>query len=116
MPVDTAARFGGDEFGVLVEDIVVRDSVKEVALRIQDALRAPMIVAGRDLVVRASLGVAFADPGHSGPKDAGELIRNADMAMYTAQREGQDRLRLFEPEMHEVALNRLELRVDLEKA
>ena len=115
-PVDTAARFGGDEFGVLVEDIVVRDSVKEVALRIQDALRAPMIVAGRDLVVRASLGIAFADPGHSGPKDADELIRNADMAMYTAKREGQDRLRVFEPEMHEVALNRLELRVDLEKA
>src|SRR5919106_4034177 len=116
MPVDTAARFGGDEFGVLVEDIVVRDSVKEVALRIQAALRAPMSVAGRDLVVRASIGIAFAEPGHSDPKDADELIRNADMAMYTAKRDGQDRVSVFEQHMHEVVLNRLELRIDLEKA
>ena len=115
-PVDTAARFGGDEFAVLIEDLQPRSSAHDVARRVRAALDAPIILSGKEVVVRASMGVAFAEPGYQDVQDADELIRNADLAMYMAKREGQGQLRVFEPQMHETAVARLELRLDLDRA
>jgi EAL domain-containing protein (putative c-di-GMP-specific phosphodiesterase class I) len=67
----------------------------------------------KQLVVRASLGIAMAQDATI---DADELIRNADAAMYIAKRDGKGGYRLFEPAMHEVVLQRLELRADLQRA
>ncbi|MGH8973305.1 MAG: diguanylate cyclase domain-containing protein, partial [Acidimicrobiia bacterium] len=84
---DTAARLGGDEFAVLVEDLASPDDATEVADRLLDVLRQPFTVAGKETVVGASIGIAFGVRG----ANSGELLRNADIAMYTAKKYGKDR-------------------------
>jgi diguanylate cyclase (GGDEF)-like protein/PAS domain S-box-containing protein len=110
---DTAARFGGDEFAILLEDVSSVQEAADAAERILEALVNPIRLAQKELSIRASLGIAVAEePG----ADADELIRNADAAMYIAKREGKGGYRLFEPTMHEVVVARLGLRADLQRA
>ncbi|HWX45416.1 MAG TPA: EAL domain-containing protein [Solirubrobacteraceae bacterium] len=111
---DTAARFGGDEFVVLLEDLDGTGTAAEVAERILEDLRQPLMVAGKELVVRGSIGISILDESSSAGAD--ELIRDADAAMYIAKRDGKGSYRLFEPEMHAGVLARLELRADLQRA
>jgi diguanylate cyclase (GGDEF)-like protein/PAS domain S-box-containing protein len=111
---DTAARFGGDEFAVLLEDVVSAQEAADTAERILDALLEPLSLDHKEIVVRTSLGISVVE-GES-PADADELIRNADAAMYIAKRDGKGGYRLFEPAMHEGVLARLELRADLQRA
>ncbi|HEY2767805.1 MAG TPA: EAL domain-containing protein [Solirubrobacteraceae bacterium] len=111
---DTAARFGGDEFVVLLEDLENAQTAVEVAERILEDLRRPLMVAGKELVVRGSIGISILEG--SSPEGADELIRDADAAMYIAKRDGKGGYRLFEPEMHAGVLARLELRADLQRA
>ncbi len=111
---DTAARFGGDEFAVLLEDIESIEEAADTAERIIAALGAPTVISGKELAIHASLGISVLDPGR--PSDADELIRDADAAMYIAKREGKSGYRMFEPEMHEGVMARLELRGDLQRA
>ncbi|HEY7961489.1 MAG TPA: EAL domain-containing protein [Solirubrobacteraceae bacterium] len=111
---DTAARFGGDEFVVLLEDLEGAPMAVEVAERILEDLRQPLMVAGKELVVRGSIGISILDG--SSTANADELIRDADAAMYIAKRDGKGGYRLFEPEMHAGVLARLELRADLQRA
>jgi diguanylate cyclase (GGDEF)-like protein/PAS domain S-box-containing protein len=111
---DTAARFGGDEFAVLLEDVSDSQQAADAAGRILEALALPMRAAHKELGLRASLGLSVAMPGDT--RDAEELIRDADAAMYIAKRDGKGGYRLFEPAMHEGVLARLELRTDLHRA
>lgn len=111
---DTAARFGGDEFVVLVEDLDDGKTAVAVAERILEDLRRPLMVAGKQMVVRASLGIAILTLGSTA--DAEALIRNADAAMYVAKREDKGGYRMFEPEMHAGVLARIELHSDLQDA
>ena len=110
---DTAARFGGDEFVVLLEDLDSTDTATEVAERVLEDLRKPLVVAGKELVVRGSIGISIL--AGSSTIGADELIRDADAAMYIAKRDGKGSYRLFEPEMHAGVLARLELRADLQR-
>jgi len=111
-PGDTAARLGGDEFAILLEDISALDEVAALADRLLDVFRAPFAVAGKHLLVSASLGVAMNHPGEG----AEELVRNADMAMYLAKSEGKACFRIYEPEMHDAALARLDLEAEFRTA
>jgi diguanylate cyclase (GGDEF)-like protein/PAS domain S-box-containing protein len=111
---DTAARFGGDEFAILLEDIGSAQEAADTAERILEALVEPLRLEHKELVVRSSLGISVVE-GDAAP-DADELIRNADAAMYIAKRDGKGGYRLFEPAMHEGVLARLELRADLQRA
>jgi diguanylate cyclase (GGDEF)-like protein/PAS domain S-box-containing protein len=111
---DTAARFGGDEFVVLLEDLDGTGTAAEVAERILEDLRQPLMVAGKELVVRGSIGISILEDNSTAGAD--ELIRDADAAMYIAKRDGKGGYRLFEPEMHAGVLARLELRADLQRA
>ena len=111
---DTAARFGGDEFAILLEDPTGPQEAAEVAERIIDELKKPLQIEGKEILVRASLGVSIVDQPSA--MDADELIRNADAAMYIAKRDGKGSYRLFEPTMHSDVLARLELRADLQRA
>ncbi len=111
---DTAARFGGDEFAVLLEGTDGPQTAADTAERIIEALMTPLTVEHKQLAVRASLGISVVKDGAKA--DADELIRNADAAMYIAKREGKGGYRLFEPAMHEGVLERLELRADLQRA
>jgi diguanylate cyclase (GGDEF)-like protein/PAS domain S-box-containing protein len=109
---DTAARLGGDEFAVLLEETSSRQDAVDVADRIIAALRLPIALASKDVVVSASIGIAFAVEGI----EADQLLRNADLAMYTAKSHGRARHEVFEPEMHRAALDRLEIEADLRRA
>jgi len=97
---DTPARLGGDEFAVLLVDIA-DEHIPVVANRILANLAKPFAVAGREMHVRASLGVATAASGSKTPAD--ELVRNADVAMYVAKHGGKGRFSVFEPRGEAVA-------------
>jgi diguanylate cyclase (GGDEF)-like protein/PAS domain S-box-containing protein len=108
---DTAARLGGDEFAVLLD---MRDDdtpPAEVAARLLAALRSPIALAGRELRVNASIGVAIGD----GSIGVDELLRNADTAMYAAKEAGKGRLQVYEDGMHQRVLDRLELTGELQR-
>jgi diguanylate cyclase (GGDEF)-like protein len=109
---DTVARLGGDEFAVLVEDADV-DTVVQVGSRLLEALRAPFEIGGKQVHVGASVGAAMSGVDN---RDAEVLLRNADVAMYTAKSRGKGRLEVFEASMHAAAVTRLELKADLERA
>jgi diguanylate cyclase (GGDEF)-like protein len=111
-PAVTVARFGGDEFGVLVEDAADADVILELAEQIAGALNGPMLLAGERITLSASIGVALAD----GQCAAADLLRNADLAMYTAKRDHTGSYALYEGEMHARASKRLQLRSQLEVA
>ncbi|HEX7298955.1 MAG TPA: EAL domain-containing protein [Solirubrobacteraceae bacterium] len=111
---DTAARFGGDEFAILLEDIENAQEAADTAERILELLTEPLRLDQKDIVVRSSLGISVVEGDTVA--DAEELIRNADAAMYIAKRDGKGGYRLFEPAMHEGVLARLELRADLQRA
>ena len=109
---DTAARLGGDEFALLLEDRGGIDRAIDVAESLLDTLREPVTIAGYDVVVLASVGVAVAAPGMS----TTTLLRDADIAMYEAKRAGKGQIRLFDPAMRLVATKHLEYRSELGEA
>jgi diguanylate cyclase (GGDEF)-like protein len=109
---DTAARLGGDEFALLVEDLHGEDDATGLAERVLTSLAEPFTIAGREIVVGASVGIAFDDTRIT----TGQLLRNADTAMYTAKRGGKRRYEIFQPEMHTAAVDRLEIQADLRQA
>jgi diguanylate cyclase (GGDEF)-like protein len=111
---DTAARLGGDEFAVLLEDLGGTAEATDLAERVLAVLQAPIVLQGRQVIPCASVGVALLDPDR--PQDADELLRNADVAMYTAQRQGKSRAECFMPGMHAGLVQRLELTADLRRA
>ena len=114
---DTAARLGGDEFAILLEDGGEGVGAADVAVRILKALDAPFQLDGKEVFVRASIGIASSGAnGTIGPEGAEELLRNADVAMYIAKEAGKNRYQVFEPKMHDTALRRLELKADLQRA
>ncbi|MFF8829929.1 putative bifunctional diguanylate cyclase/phosphodiesterase [Streptomyces sp. NPDC015131] len=98
---DTAARLGGDEFAALIlgdggHDPSDREArVQEIADRLRLTLSQPYRIEGREVRVAASIGVAFAEAGIG----AGDLLRNADLAMYRAKAGGKNRVELYAPQM-----------------
>jgi diguanylate cyclase (GGDEF)-like protein len=102
---DSVARLGGDEFAVLVEDIGDPVEVEQLCRRLLAALRAEIVIAGHEVVVGTSIGVALA----ARDDDAAGLLRNADMAMYRAKAQGKDRFFVYQPSLREENIKRLEL-------
>jgi diguanylate cyclase (GGDEF)-like protein len=110
-PHEFGARLSGDEFAILLE-ASGREEGDELASRLLIALRAPFVVEGRELAVHASIGVADLLEA----KDAEELMRNADVAMYSAKSNGKGGWAWYEPEMHTRIRRRQELATALERA
>jgi diguanylate cyclase (GGDEF)-like protein/PAS domain S-box-containing protein len=111
-PEDTAARLGGDEFAVLLEGVTDEGEAVRVADRIGEALRTPFSLGAHEARADASIGVALGRPG----VQAGDLLRNADIAMYGAKAGGKARHAVFEEKMDERAARRLEAENRFRKA
>ena len=109
---DTAARLGGDEFAILIEDIDDPETATRLAERITESFRRPFRIAGRDVFATVSIGLAFG----SGDSTSEQILRDADLAMYTAKSRGKNRHELFEVEQHTAALLRVEVEADLHRA
>ncbi|MGC8626732.1 MAG: diguanylate cyclase domain-containing protein [Acidimicrobiales bacterium] len=92
---DTAARFGGDEFAVLLLDVAKLATVETIAKRLLEDLRAPYKVDGASLVVTGSVGVVMGTARYDKPQD---VLRDADIAMYAAKSAGKGRLATFPPD------------------
>ena len=108
---DTAARLGGDEFAVLLEDLDDPQGAVALVERFLEELARPFVLGTGTLTVRASIGIALNRAG----TDAAELLRNADLAMYTAKAAGRDRYQLFEDGMHAAVVQRVQLEQELER-
>ena len=110
---DVAARLGGDEFAMLLRDEPALDRALAVTRRVLDALRLPFQVEGQDVSVSGSIGIAAATPGI---ERGDELLRNADVAMYTAKQDGKSRFAVFDPNVHAEMVARHAMSSDLGKA
>lgn len=97
-PSDTAARLGGDEFTVLLEGVTSIEDATGVARRVEQELQRPFSLAGREVTVSTSIGIATATLGSD---HAEELLRRADLAMYGAKNGGKSRYEVFEPSLPE---------------
>ena len=114
-PTDTVARFGGDEFAVLLDGVEGSADAADAAARILRTLDLPIEIDGKNVFPRASVGICLVGEETRTP-EAAELLRNADVAMYMAKRDSKGSYRVFEPTMHERVVERLELRSDLQHA
>ncbi|HRW37064.1 MAG TPA: EAL domain-containing protein [Aquihabitans sp.] len=112
-PTDTVARFGGDEFVVLLEEVAGPEEPVRLAEQLAAALEEPFVLAGgKEVYLTASIGLAMADDHAAGD----EWLRDADAAMYRAKDEGRNRLVLFDTQMRDAALRRLQVEHDLRRA
>jgi len=111
--VDQIGRLGGDEFAIVQTAIGHPDDASKLAMRIQDAIKAPYDLSGLQTVVDVSIGIALA-PGDA--TDATELMKRADMALYQAKSEGRSRYRFFEPAMDAAMKARRKLDTELRAA
>jgi diguanylate cyclase (GGDEF)-like protein len=109
-PEDVAARLGGDEFAILL-GFGADDAPEQVALRVVAALQTPFLLAGRDVYVHASIGIAT---GLMDARTADDVLTNADLAMYNAKASGKSKFSVYEPRMHARVRRRHELAAALE--
>jgi diguanylate cyclase (GGDEF)-like protein/PAS domain S-box-containing protein len=112
-PGDTVARFGGDEFTMLLEDIGHAGQATKVAERVQGELAVPFRLQGQEVFATASMGIAYAGSGYARPED---LLRDADNAMYRAKSLGRARYEVFDSAMHTHAVTTLRMEAELRRA
>jgi diguanylate cyclase (GGDEF)-like protein/PAS domain S-box-containing protein len=121
---DSVARLSGDEFAILVEDLSEAHVAVDMAERVFQSLEPAISVAGKDIYVHASMGIAIADADAAAATAAAadcherslELLRNADVAMYAAKAHGKNRFEIFDHVMHKAAFERLDRKVKLQLA
>jgi diguanylate cyclase (GGDEF)-like protein len=112
-PDDTLARTGGDRFAILLLKERPAQELAGLAERVRRSLRSPIKLAGQEIVLTGSLGIAIFD-GHQA--DDRELLREAETAMYRAKRGGADRIEIFRPEMRQQMDDRAVVDAEIRKA
>ncbi|PSB62189.1 hypothetical protein C7B61_14860, partial [filamentous cyanobacterium CCP1] len=112
-PIDLAVRLGGDEFVLLIEEISGLQEAIRIAERILDNLRTPITLETHEVAMGASIGIVMSSTTYESGQD---LLRDADLAMYSAKAKGRGCYAIFNPAMHQQALRQLELENDLRRA
>ncbi|MEI6332016.1 MAG: EAL domain-containing protein [Pseudanabaena sp. ELA645] len=107
------ARFGGDEFVILLEYIANIDEVIKITKRILSDFQVPLILNGGEIFINVSIGIVF---GNKDYHQAYDLLRDADLAMYKAKAQGRNSYKIFDVKMHNQAIKRLTLETDLRNA
>ncbi len=110
---DTFARFGGDEFVILLEDIQNINDVNQVVEWIMQELSQTFSIDGHEINISASIGIVMGEKSYQTPDD---VLRDADIALYNAKGKGKSRSELFTHEMRDQVIERLELETDLRRA
>jgi diguanylate cyclase (GGDEF)-like protein len=110
---DMVARLGGDEFAILIEDVGIVDTAIKVAQRIIEDLQEPIYVEGKELFTSVSIGIAISAPEY---RQAEEMLRDADIAMYRAKTNDEQRFYIFNESLHLEAIRILETEGDLHRA
>jgi diguanylate cyclase (GGDEF)-like protein/PAS domain S-box-containing protein len=110
---DTVARLGGDEFAILLRDVAVLEDVIPVASEILQTITRPIHIAGREIIVSASIGISCCPLNGNDPK---ELLRNADIAMYRAKETGKNRFQFYSNDMTTKVSRRLNMETSLRRA
>lgn len=110
---DTVARFGGDEFVVLLPEIDEISDVKILANSLLNQIRKPYVISGHELMVTGSIGISIYPEDAD---DADDLIQLADSAMYSAKEQGRNNSQFYTPEINEKIMRRLTLEKELRKA
>jgi len=110
---DMVARFGGDEFAILLDTMQDTSDAVRVAEKVQKAISAPFKLASHEAITTASIGVALSTSGYT---EAEDIIRDADTAMYRAKDRGKARCEVFDTAMHTRAVTLLRLESDLRRA
>ena len=111
--LDTIARFGGDEFALIVEDVGSPEEAARLGQRLLNILAEPVALSTRQVTLGGSIGITIA---HGATDEAERVLGQADAAMYRAKQEGRGRYRLFERSMHSLAVDRLNTEQALRKA
>lgn len=112
-PRDTLARVGGDQFAILLVSEQDPHQLALFAERVRRSIRAPIKIVGQDIVLTASMGIAVSDGSSTEPQ---ELLKDAEIAMHRAKRDGADRIEIFRPEMRGDVDNRIAIESDLRQA
>ena len=116
-PTDMVARLGGDEFALLLEDIRDASSTLRVVNRIQERLTLPFTLHEHEVHTSVSIGIAVSHPNPGGSNEhPDQYLRDADIAMHRAKKRGGAGYVVFDPEMHDQAVRRMQLEMDLRKA
>ena len=112
-PQDTLARVAGDQFAILLVAAQEQRELSMLAERVRRALRSPIKIAGKEIVLTASTGIAIYDGAEENPHD---LLKEAEIAMYRAKRSGADRVEVFRPELRNQPDERVTIESDLRRA
>ena len=111
--IDSLARFGGDEFVILLEDIEDKNYAVVIAERLQQSLKVPFDISGSEIYAPASFGIVLNTKVYDNPEN---IIRDADAAMYHAKEKGRSQFKIFDKTLHEKALKLLQIETDLRRA
>ena len=111
--VDTVARFGGDEFTILIEKITGANDARRAAERMQREIGLPFRVGETEVFASVSVGITIAGPDYEGPE---HIVRDADTAMYRAKAQGRARSEIFDSNMRADVVARLQVETDLRRA
>jgi len=112
-PGDLVARLGGDEFTILLNELEDESDARRIAERIQEDLKVPFVLSGREVFSSVSIGIALSSAGQEKAED---MLRHADIAMYSAKAKGKAQHQVFDQEMHRHAVKQLEIETEMRYA